>query len=180
MGTVKLKFPKKLWTKKDTMRLAMNTLASIKLRTSKGLDADGNKFDEYSVKPIYIPIGKGTGARLKPKGGRVSRTGKSVFYSEGYKQYKHESRERGGKNPYQDDSAEVDLVLSGSLMNNLVVLNAEQTKFTIGLTSHVQYYGYYVNEKREFIGLSDKDVEILFQTVRAEIANKINKEDKKK
>ena len=180
MGTVKLKFPKKLWTKKDTMRLAMNTLASIKLRTSQGLDANGDKFDEYSVKPIYIPIGKGTGARLKPKGGRVSRTGKSVFYSEGYQQYKHESRKRGGQNPHQDDSAEVDLVLSGSLMNNLVVLNAEQTRFTIGLTSHVQYYGYYVNEKREFIGLSDKDVDILFQTVRAEIASKINKEDKKK
>jgi hypothetical protein len=65
-------------------------------------------------------------------------------------------------------------------MNNLVVLNAEQTRFTIGLTSHVQYYGYYVNEKREFIGLSDKDVDILFKTVRSEIASKINKEDKKK
>ena len=60
MGTVKLKFPQKLWTKKDTMRLAMNTLASIKLRTSQGLDANGDKFDEYSVKPIYIPIEKGT------------------------------------------------------------------------------------------------------------------------
>jgi len=176
MGTVKLKFPKKLWTKKDTMRLAMNTLASIKLRTSKGLDANGEKFDEYSVKPIYIPIEKGTGTRLKPKGGRVSRTGKSVFYSGGYEEYKHESRKRGGP----DDSANVDLVLSGSLMNNLVVLNAEQTRFTIGLTSHVQYYGYYVNEKREFIGLSDKDVDILFKTVRSEIASKINKEDKKK
>lgn len=176
MGKVKLKFPKKLWTKKDTMRLAMNTLASIKLRTSKGLDADEVKFDDYSDKPIYIPIGKGTGARLKPKGGRVSRTGNSVFYSGGYQQYKEESRKRGSG----DDSAEVDLVLSGALMNNLVVLNAEETKFTIGLTSHVRHYGYYVNETREYIGLSDKDVEILFQSVKEEIANKINKEGKKK
>jgi hypothetical protein len=176
MGKVKLKFPKKLWTKKDTMRLAMNTLASIKLRTSKGLDADEVKFDDYSDKPIYIPIGKGTGARLKPKGGRVSRTGNSVFYSGGYQQYKEESRKRGSG----DDSAEVDLVLSGALMNNLVVLNAEETKFTIGLTSHVRHYGYYVNETREYICLSDKDVEILFQSVKEEIANKINKEGKKK
>jgi len=158
------------------MRLAMNTLASIKLRTSKGLDADEVKFDDYSDKPIYIPIGKGTGARLKPKGGRVSRTGNSVFYSGGYRQYKEESRKRGSG----DDSAEVDLVLSGALMNNLVVLNAEETKFTIGLTSHVRHYGYYVNETREYIGLSDKDVEILFQSVKEEIANKINKEGKKK
>ncbi len=176
MGKVKLKFPKKLWSKKDTMILAMNTLAAIKLRTSKGLDSDGKPFKDYSTNPIYIPIGKGTGARLKPKGGRVSRTGNSVFYSGGYQEYKHDSRKRGGG----DDSAEVDLVLSGALMNNLVVLNAQQTRFTIGLTSHVKYYGYYVNEKREFIGLSDKDVDVLFQTVKEEIANKIAKEDKKK
>ena len=180
MAKVKLKFPKKLWTKKDTMQLALNTLASIKLRTSRGLDADDVKFDKYSDKPIYIPIGKGTGARLKPKGGRVSRTGKSVFYAQGYRQYKDESRKRGKANPYKDDSAEVDLVLSGALMNNLVVLSAEQTKFTIGLTSHVRHYGYYVNEKREFIGLSDRDVNILFESVKEEIANKINKEGNKR
>ena len=176
MGTVKLKFPKKLWTKKATMRLAMNTLASIKLRTSRGLDANDIPFDKYSDKPIYIPIGKGTGARLKPKGGRVSRTGNSIFYSGGYQEYKEESRKRGGG----DDSAEVDLVLSGALMNNLVVLSAEQTRFTIGLTSHVKHYGYFVNDTREYIGLSDRDVEILFQSVREEIANKIDKEGKKK
>ena len=176
MAKVKLKFPKKLWTKKDTMQLALNTLASIKLRTSRGLDADDVKFDDYSNNPIYIPIGKGTGARLKPKGGRVSRTGKSVFYAQGYRQYKDESRKRGSA----DDSAEVDLVLSGALMNNLVVLSAEQTRFTIGLTSHVRHYGYYVNEKREFIGLSDRDVDILFESVKEEIANKINKEGKKR
>ena len=180
MGKVKLKFPKKLWTKKDTMRLAMNTLASIKLRTSRGLDANDIPFDKYSDKPIYIPIGKGTGARLKPKGGRVSRTGNSVFYSGGYREYKDESRSRGKKNKHQDDSAEVDLVLSGALMNNLVVLSAEQTRFTIGLTSHVKYYGYFVNDTREYIGLSDRDVEILFQSVREEIANKIDKEGNKK
>ena len=180
MAKVKLKFPKKLWTKKDTMQLAMNTLASIKLRTSKGLDADEVAFDDYSKKPIYITKGKGTGARLKPKGGRESRTGKSVFYSGGYQEYKHESRSRGKKNKHQDDSAEVDLVLSGALMNNLVVLNADQTSFTIGLTSHVRYYGYHVNEKREYIGLSDKDVDILFKSVQEEINKKINKEGKKK
>ena len=175
MGKVKLKFPKHLWTEADTMRLAMITLASIKLRTSKGLDADGQSFQGYSTNPIYIPIDKGTGARLKPKGGRTSRTGNSVFYEEGYQQYKEESRKRGGP----DDSAEVDLVLSGALMNNLVILQTTQTKFTIGLTSHVQHYGYYVNEKREYIGLSSKDVDILNMTVQEEIKRKFDKESKK-
>tara|TARA_Y100001973_G_scaffold33543_1_gene50490 strand:+ start:1071 stop:1613 length:543 start_codon:yes stop_codon:yes gene_type:complete len=180
MAKVKLKFPKHLWTKADTVRLAQNTLASIKLRTSKGLDADDTNFDKYSTKAIYIPIGKGTGARLKPKGGRVSRTGKSVFYQDGYRQYKHESRKRGGQNPNQDDSAEVDLILSGALMNNLVITKTTQTSFKIGLTSHVKYYGYHVNEKREFIGLSQKDVKILTQTVQDEIRRKLESEGKKK
>ena len=44
---------------------------------------------------------------LSPKGGRPSRTGKSVFYQGGYRQYKEESRRRGGPG---GDSAEVDLV----------------------------------------------------------------------
>jgi hypothetical protein len=178
MAKVKLNFPKQLWTKKDTMRLAMNTLASIKLRTSKGIDANGAAFDKYSEKAIYIPIDKGTGARLKPKGGRLSRTGQSMFFEDGYKEYKDKSRKRGRRNPHQDDSAEVDLVLSGALMNNLVVLEAEQTKFKIGLTSNVQYYGYYVNEKREFIGLSNDDVNILNQSVQDEISRKIDKGSK--
>ena len=39
----------------------------------------------------------------------------------------------------------------------------------------VQYYGYYVNEKREYLGLSQKDIDILFATVEEEIARKINK-----
>ena len=51
---VKLKLPKTIWTKADTQRLAMNTLASIKLRTSKGIDANGDNFAKYSTKKIYI------------------------------------------------------------------------------------------------------------------------------
>ena len=46
---VNIKVPRSLWTKKDSARLASNTLASIKLRTSKGIDANGEEFDEYST-----------------------------------------------------------------------------------------------------------------------------------
>lgn len=175
MAKVKINFPKQLWTKKDTMKLAMNTLASIKLRTSKGLDADEQPFKDYSENPIYISLDKGTGARLKPKGGRLSRTGQSMFFKDGYKEYKDKSRKRGRRNKNQDDSAEVDLVLSGALMNNLVVINAEQTYFRIGLTANVRHYGYHVNKEREFIGLSSKDVQILTETVKEEIAKKVDK-----
>jgi hypothetical protein len=165
-ASVDIKIPRTLWSAQDTLRLAQNTLAAIKLRTSKGIDANGEAFADYSKKPLYVAK---RGARLAPKGGRPSRTGRSVYYQGGYKQYKKESRRRGGSG----DSAEVDLVLSGQLMNNLIVLDATVDKFTIGLTKHVQSYGYHVNDKREFIGLTDDDVKILTRTVEIEVRKKL-------
>jgi len=162
---VTLNLPKVLWTAKDMAGLAANTLASIKLRTSKGLDADGSSFKGYSKKAIYVSK---RGARLAPKGGEPSRTGESVFYKGGYRQYKHESRRRGG----DDDSAEVDLVLSGNMMNNLIVKQATEDMFVIGLSDKAQY-GYAVNQDRQFLGLSPKDIEILVEAVEAEVRKKI-------
>tara|TARA_R100001015_G_C4632018_1_gene195056 strand:+ start:2428 stop:2955 length:528 start_codon:yes stop_codon:yes gene_type:complete len=171
---IKLNLPKQIWTKADTMRLAMDTLASIKLRTSRGIDANGTKFKQYSKKRIYISLDKGTGARLKPKGGVLSRTGKTMRFDGGYREYKNLSRKRGTV-PGQTDSAEVDLVLSGSLMNNLVILKATQTRFVIGLTNNVKYYGYAVNQKREYLGLSPDDVRLIIVTARQTIADKLSK-----
>ena len=131
---VNLNLPRSLWTKKDSMRLAMNTLAAVKMRTAKGLDAHNMPFKGYSTRPLYVA---NKGARLKPKGGLKTKSG--VFYEEGYKQYKHESRKRGSST----DSAEVDLVLSGIMMNRLVVQKATVSYFYIGLNPH-GFYGYAV------------------------------------
>jgi len=148
-------------------------LASVKLRTSKGIDANGKKFDDYSTKPLYVSF---RGARLKPKGGtRKSRTGKSVFYQGGYQQYKHDSRKRNKR----AKSAEVDLVLSGQLMNNLVVLSATESKFTIGLTKHVQHYGYAVNVDREYLGLTNNEIDIIVEAVSIDISEKLRKKRKR-
>lgn len=162
---VNIKVPRSLWTKKDSARLASNTLASIKLRTSKGIDANGEEFDEYSTTPIYVAL---KGARLKPKGGEKTKSGNSIFYQNGYQQYKQDSRRRGGGG----DSAEVDLVLSGNMMNNLIVKETTATSFTIGLTNKAQY-GYIVNQKREFLGLSQDDIDVLVKTVELEIRKKL-------
>lgn len=162
---VNIKIPRSLWTAKDTLRLAQNTLASIKLRTSRGLDADGRPFKPYSTTPLYVSK---RGARLKPKGGRLSRTGESVYYEGGYQQYKEESRRRGSGS----DSAEVDLVLSGNMMNNLIVKQATEDMFVIGLSDKAQY-GYVVNQDRQFLGLSPQDIEILVEAVEAEVRKKI-------
>jgi hypothetical protein len=62
--------------------------------------------------------------------------------------------------------------LSGNMLNNFVVKEATDNGFVIGLTKHAQY-GYYVNEKREFIGLSDREVDILAKAVEIDLRNKI-------
>ena len=162
---VKLNLPKSLWSTQMTMRLAQDVLASIKLRTSKGLDANGKKFKKYSTNPLYIST---RGARLKPKGGRPSRTGNSIYYEGGYQQYKHESRRRGSSS----DSAEVDLVLSGNMMNNLIIKEATKDHFVIGLTENAQY-GYSVNQTREFLGLSPSDIDILMKAAESELRKRL-------
>jgi hypothetical protein len=70
-ATIKLNLPAALWTAQQSAALASNVVASIKMRTSEGLDTNDKPFKPYSKKPIYIAM---KGARLKPKGGRVSRT----------------------------------------------------------------------------------------------------------
>ena len=161
---VNLNLPASLWTARDSARLASDTLASIKLRTTRGIDANGQKFDGYSTEPIYVAK---RGARLAPKGGSPTPSGKSVYYEGGYKQYKHDSRRRSTL----AGTAEVDLVLSGNMMNNLVVKEATAKGFTIGLTRHAGY-GYYVNEKREFLGLTSQDIDIITRAVTIELRRK--------
>ena len=68
---LKLNLPRSVWSAKDTKTVALNTVATVKRRTMKGLSSNGGKFKKYSTKPMYVAF---KGARLKPKGGtRVSR-----------------------------------------------------------------------------------------------------------
>ena len=169
---VKFNLPKDLWTERDTKRLALNTLASIKRRTMQGKDANGKPFTEYSTKPLYVPF---KGARLKPKGyTRKSRTGKSAYYQGGYKEYKNKSRKRS-KRPSEEMTSEVDLVLSGALMANFIPLKVTKTSFILGLGSPVQSYGYYVNAKRRFIGLSEPEIEQMNEVIALELMQKLQR-----
>jgi hypothetical protein len=58
------------------------------------------------------------------------------------------------------------------MINNLVVKSATAQGFTIGLTQHAGY-GYYVNEEREFLGLSPDDVEMVVEAARINLEKKI-------
>jgi hypothetical protein len=160
-----LNLPSNLWTQNDSVILGQNTLAQIKIRTGKGIDANGQPFAEYSTNPIYI---QKKGAKLKPKGGKPTKSGDSVFYQDGYAQYKHESRRRG----QGGESAEVDLVLSGNMLNNFIVKEATDTGFKIGLTNQAQY-GYDVNQDREFIGLTNGEVAVIVKAVELDLKRKL-------
>ncbi len=48
---VSLNLPKSLFTAEDSLRLASNTLAQVKIRTGKGVDANGQLFKDYSTTP---------------------------------------------------------------------------------------------------------------------------------
>ena len=72
-------------------------------------------------------------------------------------------------------TSEVDLVLSGSLMANFIPLKVTKTRFTLGLGSPVQAYGYYVNQKRSFIGLSQPEVDQMTQVIALEIKQKLQR-----
>ena len=164
--TSSIKLPRSLWSDQDSATLGLNAIAAIKSRTSKGLDGYLEPFNMYSENPITISK---KGAGLSPKGGRPSASGDSVFYEQGYRQYKHESRGRSARAA----SAEVDLILSGALMNNIILTQADRSGFTISLSDHVSYYGYRVNADREFLRLDDDTIKILTRAVNIDMANRL-------
>jgi len=141
-----------IWTAQNNQVNALNTIALIKMRTMRGVSSKGAKFKKYSTKKIYISL---KGARLKPKGGRLSRTGKSMYFEGGYREYKKKSRLGNIQ------TAEVDLTLSGVLMNSIQVKSSTATSYTIGLARQGLPYGQYVNQKRPFMGLLKKEQEII-------------------
>ena len=141
-----------IWTAQNNQVNALNSIALIKMRTMKGISSKGARFKKYSTKKIYISL---RGARLKPKGGRLSRTGKSMYFEGGYREYKKKSRLGNIQ------TAEVDLTLSGILMNSIQVKESTASSYTIGLARQGEPYGYYVNQKRPFMGLTKKEQQII-------------------
>ena len=151
------------WTVQDSRKLGLNTIAQIKLRTSKGLDADLEPFRDYSTAPIYVRLDN---PRLAPKGGRVSRSKQSMYFIGGYEEYKAKSRKKRG--------GEVDLILSGNMMNNFILIKATKTGFTIGIQANIDY-AHDVNNVREFMGLNAKDAKIINDAIEYDIQDRINK-----
>src|SRR5690242_12687860 len=62
--------------------------ALIEMRTLAGDDIEGNPFVAYSTKPMYAPTEKRPVGYPMPAGGVLTKSGKSMYFGGGYRQYK--------------------------------------------------------------------------------------------
>jgi hypothetical protein len=147
--------------------VAQDVTVSVDIRAfSKGLDTDDTPHKPYSVKPIYISLKGATARRLKPKGGRLSRTGKSVFYAGGYAHYKAASTRSAGS---------VTLQLTGQMRREFRVLRFSKTAATIGLSGPAKVYGSFVNNSRPWIGLSPSNRKFYRKKVQKVLRRNLSK-----
>ena len=143
-------------------QIGLDAIMLIRERTVSGVSATGQPFIGYSTRPISISVKQFP----KPKGGRLSKSGNYVYYQGGYKEYKQLSRMPGTVQPRKNPqakapTAEVDLTLTGLMLNSIQVKQVTKTSVTIGVTGKSLDYAYYVNQKRLFMGLSASDVNVL-------------------
>lgn len=149
--------------KRGMTTLGNTVVALIRRRTQQGVDADGDKFTPYSTRPIYISRFRGTGARLKPKGGQPSRTGASIYYAGGYAEYKRLST---GSNA-------VNLTLSGQLMRSIRVTKASARKVVVQTSGGAIRYARGVNSRRPFMGVPPDEIGVLEKVLDAEVKRTI-------
>lgn len=169
--------PTNLVDRRVLLSIASDVIALIRVRTMRGTDAEGRAFKAYSTKRIYISReGRGTGARLAPKGGVVSRTGRTMRFDGGYREFKLLSRgagqlPRGGA--ATGPTSEVDLTLSGEMLRGLHPEVLGTTSVVIQPTSRTAEQAAGVSETRPFIGIAPSDRRAIEASVSAAIARKL-------
>lgn len=110
-------------------------------RTLSGKDVDGNDFKDYSTKPIYIPKDH----RPKPKGGRKTKGGESVFYEGGYAEFA--SATKGFNDP--------NLYGAGDMMRAFQVKSISDKKATVHFTKTQEALKAIANNAtRQFVGIN--------------------------
>lgn len=175
--------PRAWWTADDTAAVAVSAVALIQRRTIRGIDAHGRPFVGYStIGPIYINPNRGTGARLKPKGGQPTRIGRNPGRAgvsqkfRSYRDFKAKSRKPGQVNSvYAAASSEVDLVLSGRMLKSIRVREHSRMVALIGVGEETRSYAGAVHDKRPFMGLTDPDLELLLPGIEQRLAARLAK-----
>jgi hypothetical protein len=159
--------PRKVWNRAAMRALAVTMQGAVALRAfQRGEDVADQKFDGYSTTPIYI--GGETAKRLRPSGGRPSRTGRSVFYAGGYRQYKASSTGR----------AFVNLTLSGQLRRSFRVKRVSAARALIGTTGQPSIYNQGVQERRPWVGISPRDRRLMVSEVSRLVRDLMNRSRK--
>lgn len=155
--------PKRVTDREAMVQIANGIRAIILHRTVRGISATGKAFKGYSTKKIWVPFRDrpGSGRRLTPKGGVVSRTGMSMRFDDGYAEYKKKSRVAGqlpAGGAASGPNADVDLHLSGELMKGLHEAQADDDSVVIQTSNSTQAYAAAVNDARPFLGLAPDDM----------------------
>lgn len=159
---INLNLPNLTLTAQDMIATANESIALLKMRVyEKNKDLDDKPFKQYSNRPISIKLNSDTAKRLKPKGGVKTAFG-SVFYKGGYREYKQMST----------GSDEVNLTLSGNLLQSIQVINANNQGFVIGPTGSATRYALKVHNERSFIGITDSELEILKDVIISKLINR--------
>lgn len=151
---IKLNLPNFALTAQDMLQTGNEAIALLKIRVyDKNKALSGQAFKPYSTRPFTVKTGSDTAKRLKPKGGK--KTTKGVFYQGGYAEYKKAST----------GSSDVNLTLSGNLLQSIQVVNANPKSFTISPTGTAVSYAQKVDAARPFIGITDDELDILKQVI---------------
>lgn len=151
---IKLNLPNLQLTTQDMLATGNEAIALLKMRVyDKNEDLNGKPFKPYSTRPMFIAKDSPTAKRLKPKGGQKSVKGN--YYKGGYAEYKQAST----------GSSDVNLTLSGNLLQSIQVVSADSKGFTISPTGTATTYAEKVDKARPFIGVTDDELEILKEVI---------------
>jgi hypothetical protein len=182
--TVSGSMPTQITDREAMVQIAQDVVTIIRRRTNRGQSAKGEAFKPYSTRPISIgtTASPGTGRRLAPKGGKLSKSGRSMRFVGGYAEYKRLSRGSGAlpatgfAAAAVGPSSEVDLLLSGQLRRSIEVAQADEDSAVVQTNTRTATYAGAVNALRPFMGLAPGDraqVEaVLTQAVLGAIARR--------
>jgi hypothetical protein len=140
-------------------KIGLRFIRTIKERTAKGIDQDGNEFKDYSRRTFGIPAGAltKTARKLLQKNGLMQwyRKGTSrwILIKGGYWNLK---MARYAKTSYDGT---VNLMATGAMLRRLRVQKSDGNEITIGFASNEDAEKAYYNKQmgREFLGISPED-----------------------
>jgi hypothetical protein len=182
--TVSGSVPTQVTDRQAMVQIAQDVISIIRRRTNRGQSAEGKAFKPYSTRPTNIPVlnEPGVGRRLTPKGGKLSKSGRSMRFAGGYAEYKRLSRGSGAlpATGYAaaavGPSSDVDLLSSGELRRSIEVAQADADSAVVQTNTRTATYAGAVNALRPFMGIAPGDraqVEaVLTQAVLGAIARR--------